>query len=188
MFQLLYDPVSEIKKAKKESYARILMYLIAASFFETTGLFFLIWRYFSDRLTTNLLVNGIIGTLFSLIELQLIVAFFFSMIMHVLDGKGGYYEGLASLVLSMVAPAMMTFFAGALVFLPYGAVFASLLFMYGYAVGASTLFRAGKEFFELDYAGVLAGVLILVFSLAAALCGLIMLYEFHFAAIIRSLF
>ncbi len=170
MFQLLYDPVSEIKKAKKQSYAKILMYLLTASLFATVGVLFVAWRYFRDLLTTNTLVNGIIGLLFALIAAHLVVAFFFSVAMHVLDGKGGYYDGLATLVLAMVAPAITLFFAGAALFVPFGVFVASLLIAYGHVLGIVTLFRAGKELFDLDYAGVLVGFLATAVPLGASLC------------------
>jgi len=160
MFKLLYDPVSEIKHAKKQSFAKILMYLLAAALFETAGLLFIGWRYFSKLLVPEVLAYAILFTLFSIILVHLIVAFFFALAMHVLDGKGGYYEGLATLVLAMVAPAIATFFAGAVVYIPFGFYISALLLAYGYIIGAATLFRSGKEFFELDYAGVLIGFLI----------------------------
>ncbi|MEM3154531.1 MAG: hypothetical protein QW165_03115 [Candidatus Woesearchaeota archaeon] len=160
MFQLLYDPVAEIKKSKKQSYAKILLYLLAAALFETAGLFFFAWRYFSGLLTPDVIAYGVLGVLFVLILAHLVVAFFFAMSMHVLDGKGGYYEALASLVLAMVAPAVAIFFAGAVSFVPYGSGAVGVMLAYGYILGAATLFRSGKEFFELDYAGVLVGFLI----------------------------
>jgi hypothetical protein len=172
MFQLLYDPVSEIRKARKQSYAKILMYLLTASLFETIGVLFIAWRYFRDALTTNTLVNGIFGLLFALIAAHLIIAFFFSVVMHVLDGKGGYYDGLATVVLAMVAPAIMLFFAGAVLFIPFGVVIASLLLAYGCVLGIATLFRAGKELFELDYAGVLVGFLATSIPLALSVCAI----------------
>lgn len=166
MFKLLYDPVSEIKSAKKQSYAKILLYLLAASLFETIGLLFFAWRYFTKYFTQDILVYGIIGTLFTLIAIHFVVAFFFSLAMHVLDGKGGYYEGLTTVVLSMVAPAVAVFFAGAASFLsPF---VAAVLLIYGYIIGTATLFRSGKELFELDYAGVLIGFLITVIPLGLA--------------------
>lgn len=170
MFGLLYDPLGEIRKSKKQSYARVLMYLLTASLFETIGALFIAWRYFRDILTTNVLVNGIIGLLFSLIVAHLVVAFFFSVAMHVLDGKGGYYEGLATLVLAMVAPAVMLFFAGAVLFVPYGVIASALLLAYGYVLGIVTLFRAGKELFELDYVGVLIGFFATAIPLGFSVC------------------
>lgn len=175
MFKLLYDPVSEIRIAKKQSYARIFMYLLTASMFETIGMFFFAWYYFSELITANILVLGTIGTLFSLIAVHLLVAFFYSFAMHVLDGKGGYYEGLATLVLAMVAPAVATFFGGALIFVPYGMIISGLVLAYGYILGAATLFRAGKDLFELDYAGVLIGFLITAIPLGLTLCAIMFL-------------
>ncbi len=168
MFRLLYDPVSEIKKAKKQNYFHIFLYLVAAALFETAGLLFLGWRFFNVLLNTNTIAYGIVATFLSIIFIHLVVAFFFSVAMHVLDGKGGYYEGLTTLVLAMVAPAIATFFAGAAIFLPYGAGIAAVLFAYGYILGTATLFRSGKELFELDYAGVLIGFLITALTLGLA--------------------
>lgn len=160
MFALLYDPLKEIKAAKKRGFAKMMVYLLAAALFETVGLLFVAWRYFRDLLTTNVLVNGIVLVLVSLILAHLFVAFFFSVAMHVLDGRGGYYEGLATLVLAFVAPAVSIFFAGALLFVPFGFHVALLVVAYGYILGAATLFRSAKELFGLDYAGVLLGFLV----------------------------
>ena len=165
MFQLLYDPVSEIKKAKKQCYAPIILYLVAAALFETAGLLFFGWRLFSTWLKPHVLAYGIAGTFFALILIHLVVALFFTVAMHVLDGKGGYYEGLTTLVLAMVAPAITTFFAGAASFVPYGSGASAVLLAYGYILGTATLFRSGKELFELDYAGVLIGFLITAVTL-----------------------
>jgi hypothetical protein len=150
------------------------MYLLTASLFETIGLLFVAWKYFSKWLAPDLVVNGIVGILFSLIAAHLVVAFFFSAAMHVLDGKGGYYEGLATLVLSMVAPAISLFFAGAALFMPFGIYVSALLLSYGYVLGTATLFRSGKELFELDYAGVLIGFLTTAIPLGLAVCGIMM--------------
>jgi len=169
MFALLYDPLSEIKKARKQSYAKIFLYLLTAALFETVGLLFIAWRYFPEFLTANTLVTGIFAFLFGCIIAHLVVAFFFGFAMHILDGKGGYYEALACLVLAMIAPAVSIFFAGALTYIPYGIYLALTLVTYGYVVGAATLFRAGKELFELDYAGVLIGFLITAIPMGIAL-------------------
>jgi len=168
MFRLLYDPVSEIKKAKRQSYVHIFLYLIAAALFETAGLLFFGWRFFSTLLNSSLIAYGIVVALFTLLIVHVVVAFFFTVAMHVLDGKGGYYEGLATLVLAMVAPAIATFFAGAAIFLPYGSGIAAILLSYGYILGTAALFRSGKELFELDYAGVLIGFLITALTLGLA--------------------
>ncbi len=168
MFALLFDPVNEIRIVKKQSYAHIILYLIAAALFETAGLLFFGWRFFSTWLKPSVLAYGIVGAFFALILIHLVVAFFFSVAMHVLDGKGGYYEGLATLVLAMVAPAITTFFAGAATFVPYGSGAAAVLLAYGYILGTATLFRAGKELFEIDYAGVLIGFLITALTLGFA--------------------
>ncbi len=168
MFALLFDPVSEIRKVKKCGYAHVLLYLVAASLFETAGLLFFGWRFFSSWLKPEVLAYGIVGAIFAIIILHLVVAFFFSIAMHILDGKGGYYEGLATLVLAMVAPAITTFFAGAATFVPYGSGAAAVLLSYGYILGTATLFRSGKELFELDYAGVLVGFLITAVTLGLA--------------------
>jgi hypothetical protein len=168
MFALLFDPVSEIKKAKKCSYAHILLYLVAASLFETAGLLFFGWRFFSTWLKPEMIAYGIGAAFLAIIIIHLVVAFFFTVAMHVLDGKGGYYEGLATLVLAMVAPAIATFFAGAATFVPYGSGAAAVMLSYGYILGTATLFRSGKEMFELDYAGVLIGFLITALTLGLA--------------------
>ncbi len=160
MFDLLHDPLNEIRKCKKQSYARILMFLVTASLFETIGLLFFGWRFFSHLMSTSFVVNGVVFVLFSLVFLHLFAALFFSVAMHVLDGKGGYYEGLTTLVLAFVAPAVAIFFGGALAFVPMGIYVSLLLISYGYVLGCATLFRSAKELFQLDYAGVLAGFLI----------------------------
>ncbi len=183
MFALLYDPVSEIKKAKRQSFAKVLMYLLTASLFATIGVFFFAWRYSSTKLSQTFIINGTLVVLFSLMVLSAIFAFFFSLAMHVLDGRGGYYEGLSAIVLSMVAPAIMLFFGGALSFMPYGLVFSALLAAYGFVIGTATLFRAAKELFELDYAGVLVGFLISLIPVCFAVMGIRFVMNFIMAAL-----
>ena len=151
------------------------MYLLTAALFETIGILFFAWKYLSNMITTNMLVNGIIVLLVGLIIGHLLVALFYSFAMHVLDGKGGYYEGLSTLVLAMVAPAIATFFAGAAIYVPFGNIPSSLIMAYGYILGAATLFRTGKELFELDYAGVFIGFLITAIPLGLATAGIIYL-------------
>ncbi len=160
MFGLLYDPIKEIMAAKEQNFVKILVYLVAASLFEGAGILFIAWRYLSQILQTNVLVEGVLIVLFTLIIAHLVIAFFFSLAMHILDGKGGYYEGLTTLVLAMVAPAVALFFGGALMYVPMGIFVSIPLIIYGYVVGAATLFRCAKELFEIDYAGVLVGFLI----------------------------
>lgn len=168
MFALLFDPVDEIKKAKTQSYAKILVYLLAAALFETAGLLFFTWQFLSSWMPPNMLSYSIVIGVLGFIVVHLAAAFFFTVAMHVLDGNGGYYEGLATLVLAMVAPAVTTFFAGALTFVPYGGGASAVLLAYGYILGFATFFRAGKEMFELDYAGVLIGFLITALTLGLA--------------------
>jgi len=168
LFKLLYDPVAVIKETKTEGFPKILLVLIAASLFATAGLLFLSWRFMPFAVHQNLIVLGIVAVLFGCIISHLVAAFFFSLVMHVLDGQGGYFEGLATLVLSMVAPAVSLFFAGAISFLPYGLIIGLLLLTYGYSIGTATLFRAAKEFFGLDYTGVLIGFLITALVLSSA--------------------
>ncbi|MBI4146393.1 hypothetical protein HY489_03590 [Candidatus Woesearchaeota archaeon] len=170
MFELLYDPVAEIKRIKRQSFAKVLLYLLAVSLFEAAGVLFFAWRFVPDKLTASFVVNGLLAFIFGSMALHLIIAFFFSVAMHVLDGKGGYYEGLAAVVLSSVAPAVTTFFAGVIAFAPVGGIIAVLLVTFGYILGFATLFRAGKELFELDYAGVLVGFLVTVLPLVVATC------------------
>ncbi len=175
MFALLYDPVSEIRKFKKQSYTHILLYLLAAALFETIGILFFAWKYLNNLLTTSTVINGITGVLFALIAAHLVTAFFFALAMHVLDGKGGYYEALSTLVLGMVAPSVATFLSGAMIYLPLGTIISAALMAYGYIIGTATLFRAAKEYFELDYAGVLIGFLITAIPLGLAVAGISLL-------------
>lgn len=170
MFQLLIDPVTEIKKRRKQSYSTILLYLVAAALFETVGLLFFAMRFesFLPAFTPDMLMLAIVGTLIFLVAAHFVVALFFAIAMHVLDGKGGYYEALASLVLSFVAPAVAVFFSGALAFLPFGYFVSVFLLTLGYVMGLATLLRSAKEMFQISYAGVLSGCLITFIPLAFA--------------------
>jgi hypothetical protein len=168
MFTLLFDPVKEIKKAKKQSYAKILLYLLTGCLFETIGLLFFAWKYLN--LTPDMLVMGVFASLAFFFGAHLLVAFFFSFAMHILDGKAGYYEGITCLTLAFIAPAISTFFAGALAYLPFGIYPAILFIVYGYTLGIATLIRSTKELFNLDYAGVWLGFLATVIPLCIAGC------------------
>lgn len=170
MFQLLIDPVAEIRKRKKQSYSTVLLYLIAAALFETVGLLFFAMRLetFLPVFTPDMLMLGIVGTLILLVVCHFVIALFFAIAMHVLDGKGGYYEALTSLVLAFVAPAVAVFFSGALSFIPLGEFAAVFLVTLGCVMGLATLLRSAKEFFQISYAGVLAGCLITFMPLLLA--------------------
>lgn len=176
MFALLYDPLSEIKKCRSESFARILIYLLTASLFAACGLLFYGLRYASEVVSMSVLVASVVGFLFAFFLGVLFFALFFAMCLHVLDGKGGYYEGLCCLVLSFVPLAVCFFFGGALSFIPYGILASLLLFVYGFVLGAATLFRAGKELFGLDYAGVSVGVFSCLASLFFAVFAFVFLF------------
>lgn len=157
MFQLLYDPLSEIRKCKRQQFGKVLLYLLTASMFYTIGLLFFAWRYVPAKLTPTVIANGLLLVLFGLITAVLVASFFFALAFHVLDGKGGYYEGLSMVVLSIVPEGVFTFFAGALTFAPLGIYVALLLLAYGWVLAFAIFFRSGKELFELDYSGVIAG-------------------------------
>ena len=176
MFALLYDPLSEIKKCRDESYARILMYLLTASLFAACGLLFYGLNYASEIVSVSVLISSIVGFLFAFFFGVLFFALFLAMCLHVLDGKGGYYEGLCCLVLSFVPFAVCFFFGGALSFIPYGLLASLLLFVYGFVLGTATLFRAGKELFSLDYAGVSVGVISCLASFVFAVFAFIFLF------------
>lgn len=167
MFALLYDPLSEIRSAKKESYAKVLMYLLTSVLFAAVGFFFFLWRFFEP--TTDVAVKYVLCFLFGSLAAILAFSFFVSVALHVLDGKGGFYEGLAMVILSAVAPSVMVFFAGAVAFIPFGVIVSAFLLVYGCVLGAATFFRAGKELFELDYAGVFIGLLVAKMPFACAL-------------------
>lgn len=166
MFQLLYDPLGEIKKARHQQFGKILLYLVTASLFYTVGLLFFAWRYFPERLTPPMIANGILLALFGIMTVVLLASFFFALAFHVLDGKGGYYEGLAMTVFALVPDAVFTFFAGALTFAPMGMYVGLTLLAYGWVLAFAIFFRAGKELFELDYAGVFAGFIATLVPLA----------------------
>lgn len=168
MFQLLYDPLSEIRKCKRQQFGKILLYLLTASMFYTVGLLFFAWRYIPAKLTPTILANGLLLVLFGIITAVLVASFFFALAFHVLDGKGGYYEGLSMVVLAIVPEGVFTFFAGALTFAPLGIYVALLLLTYGWVLAFAIFFRSGKELFELDYAGVIAGSIAALVPIAFA--------------------
>ncbi len=169
MFRLLYDPLAEIRKLRMQSFATVLLYLVAAALFETVGLlFFAVKIQTSFDFSAEALMLGVLGSFLFLVLVHLAVAFFFAVAMHVLDGKGGYYEALTALVLSFVAPAVGIFFGGALTFIPYCWIVSVVLIALGFVLGFATLFRASKELFQLDYSGVLIGFLITVIPLSLA--------------------
>jgi hypothetical protein len=168
MLRLLYDPVVEIKSFKKESIFKSLIYLIASSLMFSAGL--LLFSTKLKLIPEAFLIYAIVGSLFGIIGLFLVFAFFFSVAMHVLDGKGGFYEGLATTVLSVSPIATAAMLAGAISFIPYGIFLSILVMIYGVVLGSAVFFRAGKELFNLDYFAVFVGVLITKLPLLLACC------------------
>jgi hypothetical protein len=168
MLRLLYDPVAEIKSFKRESVFRALIYLIASSLMFSAGL--LLFSTKLKLIPEEFLIYAIVGSLFGIIGLFLVFAFFFSVAMHVLDGKGGFYEGLATTVLSVSPIATAVMLAGAISFIPYGLFISILVLIYGIVLGSAVFFRAGKELFSLDYFAVFVGVFITKFPILLACC------------------
>lgn len=150
MFELLYDPIKQIKYADKHpSFSRVLLMLVASSLFFTAGVLFFCFRFASLQ---EFIVLILFGALFGFLAFMLICAFFLSLALHVLGGKGGYYEGLTSYTLGMVAISVMLFFAGALSFIPFiGLPIAGILLMYGFVIGFSITLRCTKELFGVGY-------------------------------------
>lgn len=167
MFALLYDPLREIRAIRKEGYGKLFLYLLAGSLFTSVGGLFLAWR-FIENITSEQLFFGLFAALFGTMLFVLLQSFFFAVSFHILDGKAGYYDAFAALVLSLVAPAIGLFAFGVSVFLPYGVIYGSLLLGYGCVIGCATLARSVKEYFDLDYAGVLVGALIVKLPLIIA--------------------
>ncbi len=153
MLELLYDPLIEIQRVKRQSYSRVFLYLLASSLFASCGILFGWMKYTNSA---DMLYYAPV-ILFAMLAVFIVFAFFLSVALHVLDGKGGYYEGLSMTVLGVIAPSIAMFFGGALLFIPYGWFFASVVAAYGFVLGTATFFRAGKELFNLEYAGVFIG-------------------------------
>lgn len=174
MLELLYDPLVEIQRVKRQSYSRIFLYLLASSLFASCGILFG-WMKYSQ--SSDMLYYAPV-ILFGLVAVFLLFAFFLSVALHVLDGKGGYYEGLSMTVLGVIAPSVAMFFSGALLFIPYGLYLAAVVAAYGFVLGTATFFRAGKELFNLDYAGVFIGWFAAEFPFWIAL---LLFYKFQFS-------
>lgn len=156
MLRLLYDPVVEIKSFKKEGVAKSLLYLLASSLMFSAGLLLFSTKF--GFVPDSLLVYAIVGSLFGVISVFLLFSFFFSVAMHVLDGNGGFYEGLASTVLSISPVATAVLLAGAIAFIPYGVFLSALLLVYGMVLGGAVFFRAGKELYGVEYFAVFVGL------------------------------
>lgn len=168
MFRLLYDPVVEIKSFKKESVFKALIYLIASSLMLSAGL--LLFSTKLKLIPEEFLIYAVVGGLFGVIGLFLVFAFFFSVAMHVLDGNGGFYEGLATIVLSISPIATAAMFAGAISFIPYGIFLSILVLIYGIVLGSAVFFRAGKELYGVEYFAVFVGVFITKLPMILAVC------------------
>ena len=173
MLRLLYDPVAEIKSFKKEGIAKALLYLLASSLMLCAGL--LLFSFKFKLIPDNLLIYAIVGGLFGIIALYLVFAFFFSVAMHVLDGNGGFYEGLAATVLALAAPSVAALLAGAIAFIPFGIYLSVLLMMYGIVLSTAVFLRAGKELYNADYFAVFAAALVVKLCLYGSIVLFILL-------------
>lgn len=158
MLRLLYDPVVEIKSFKREGIAKSLLYLLASSLMFCVGILLFSTKF--NVIPEKFLVYSIVGGLFGVLSFLLIFAFFFSVAMHVLDGSGGFYEGLATTVLSVSPVSLAVMLSGAIAFIPFGIYFSVLLLIYGAVLGSAVFFRAGKELYGVEYFAVFVGVLI----------------------------
>ena len=165
MFELLYDPISEIKRAKKHGYLRLLLYLLTCSLFLMLGFLFLGWALYSNTFQAATFASIVLGGLFAIIVAPFVLAFFFSIVLHVLGSKSVYYESLTAFVLSMIFPAVFLFFAGSISFFPKLKIISALLISYGSILGIATFFRAAKEYSDLPYVDISIAVLVVLVPL-----------------------
>ncbi len=145
---ILKSPVSAIEKSRKESmgYAVKVMLVASLIFAAAAGVF-------AAKLlpAANIILFASIFAVFILAVMSItLIALAVEMAAVILGGKGGYYEGLASVSLSSFVFSIGTLIASLLLLIPFGIAVAVVILVPTFAVSIAVLYRAIKELFRTD--------------------------------------
>lgn len=147
---ILKSPVSAIEKSRKKSmgYAIKVMLMASLVFAASAGVFAL--KLLSAANIIIILFTSVFAVfVFAVVSITLI-ALAVEMAASILGGKGGYYEGLASVSLSSFIFSIGTLIASLLLLVPFGMVVALVILVPTFAVSIAVLYRAIKELFRTD--------------------------------------
>jgi hypothetical protein len=161
--EILINSVAAIKQAKKEKKMNTtLCMLIFEWFLIALGTFLLLKKLV---VTTTFFFLGIVGSLF--------LGFLVQLVFTILGGKGRYFEGLTSVVYSLLPMSAAVILSSIFVHLPVIGVLLSFVVAVLFVLtGLAVMYRAVKELFSTDMIttlvgmGILGGGIVLAFYFA----------------------
>lgn len=174
------EALSEAKK-KKDKTDTILTLFVVSSFFGIAAslivykltTMFAVFRAlsvaatFSAFLMTFILI--FIGAIF--------LSFLLNKIVNILGGKGEFYDGLTSVVYSLVPLSVGILLASVLVFVPVVGIFlGALILAIKFAIGMAILYRGTKEMYKTDMIVSFIAVSVLVLAVIVSLYSFLVLY------------
>lgn len=164
MSQLLFNPTSEILKAKKEKNLNsTLIILLIESILIGLAAYILSTKTLAQPLLAILVV-------FLYLASKLFYGFLIQIVFTVLGGKGKYFEGLTSIVYAMFPIASSFFVSSILVLIhPVGVLLSIIILLIFSVMGVSTFYRGVKELFNVDMIVAWIGISILVLSTVVAM-------------------
>ncbi|MDO8428087.1 MAG: YIP1 family protein [Candidatus Diapherotrites archaeon] len=168
MLNVLTNPIEALMEAKKEaSLGKAFVELIIAAVLFAVAAYLGLGQLFSGLANVpgigSLVSGGALflaaGVFFAVIVFGVIAGFIATQIFKILGGTGGFSAGLTPLAYSWFLTSVGVVLAILLNFIPIiGALLATLVLLYFFAVGTAVSFRGFKELFDIDYVTVLVGV------------------------------
>jgi len=164
---ILINPELAIKQAKKEKcMTTTFVVLLFEWFLIALGLFLLLHRLNASAM---LFFLGVVGTVFA--------GFLVQMVFTVLGGKGGYYEGVTSVVYSLLPMSASVVLSSIFITLPvFGVLLSFVVTVLFVLLGMTILYRAVKELFSTDMITAMVGIGILVGGITIALYAAFAMY------------
>ncbi|MCX6815572.1 MAG: YIP1 family protein [Candidatus Aenigmarchaeota archaeon] len=170
---ILKNPVSALEKAKKSKNTNKSIIVLAESailFALTSIVAIMKGTGFAPASYSLVAVSAIIIFLVILI-FSMIIGYAMKIIVNILGGKGGYYEGLTAISYSLMPVSVAVFVSSLLSLVTGGPIIGIIVLIIGFASGISLLYRSIKELFKTDMltAFIAVSVLILVLFVASSI-------------------
>ena len=157
--EILTNPATAVKQAKKEKkMSTTLCMLIFEWFLIALGTFLLLKKLV---VTTTFFFLGIVGSLF--------LGFLVQLVFTILGGKGRYFEGLTSVVYSLLPMSAAVIFSSIFIRLPVVGVVLSFIVTVLFALtGLAVMYTSVKELFSTDMITTFVGIGVLGGGIALA--------------------
>ena len=172
MLSILFSPLKAIAKAKaSHNLGRAFLIVIIASLLAGLTVYMSKNMIYGRNLKVALYVALI------LLVLELVLALFFQLALHILSQRGGYYEALTSLGHYFLVITFAFFISGLLGFVPkinntvtiIVSVLSGFVILWGLVMGNALMMRTAMELFHTDLFTVLIGMFVVYFGITISI-------------------